>query len=489
MFAFQPRLIDTAVLTLSSTILVENSIPPAVHSFSQTPTFPMQTNYHRFLSTVRLLAIISLSSISFLNPTPSFSAEPPNVVMIISDDQAWGDYSFMGHPAIETPSLDKLASQSLTFTRGYVPDSLCRPSLVTILTGLYPHQHGIVGNDPPRPTSIPEAARKGHMHPDYLPVRAAYIDKIDQLETLPNMLAPLGFRSHQSGKWWEGHYSRGGFTDGMTHGDFQRGGRHGDAGLVIGRKGLKPIQDFLDDATSKQQPFYLWYAPFLPHTPHTPPERLLKKYIPKTDSLPIAKYWAMCEWFDETCGQLIDELDSRGLRENTIIVYVTDNGWINEANASRYAPRSKRSPNEGGIRTPIMVNWPGKIQPKMDKENLASSIDLVPTIRAAVGLPAKEQLPGINLLDSQAVSSRQAIYGEIFEHDIVDMQDEAASLMYRWVIENDMKLIQPYKVRFPQQQPELYDLSNDPDESINLAETQPEKVRHLQAMLDQWWKP
>lgn len=197
----------------------------------------------------------------------------------------------------------------------------------------------------------------------------------------------------------------------------------------------------------------------------------------------------MCEWFDETCGQLITELETRGLRENTIIVYVTDNGWINDPEASRYAPRSKRSPNEGGIRTPIMVNWPGKIQPKMDRENLASSIDLVPTIRAAVGLPQIDQLPGTNLLDTTAVNKRQAIYGEIFEHDIVDMNDEGASLIYRWVIEGDMKLIQPYKIRFPSHMPELYDLSSDPEELTNLAEKHPDKVEHLQGKLNAWWKP
>lgn len=442
----------------------------------------------QFLLASLLAAAIFISAISPHTSSAQTTATP-NVVMIISDDQAWGDYSFLGHPAIETPNLDQLAAESLTFTRGYVPDSLCRPSLVSIITGLYPHQHGIVGNDPPRPTSIPPAARNGHMHPDYLPVRSAYIDKIDKLETLADMLRPLGYRSHQSGKWWEGHYSRGGFTDGMTHGDFKRGGRHGDAGLDIGRKGLGPIQNFLDDATSKQQPFYLWYAPFLPHTPHTPPQRLLIKYTSKTKSLPIAKYWAMCEWFDETCGQLITELETRGLRENTIIVYVTDNGWINDPEASRYAPRSKRSPNEGGIRTPIMVNWPGKIQPKMDRENLASSIDLVPTIRAAVGLPQIDQLPGTNLLDTTAVNKRQAIYGEIFEHDIVDMNDEGASLIYRWVIEGDMKLIQPYKIRFPSHMPELYDLSSDPEELTNLAEKHPDKVEHLQGKLNAWWKP
>ena len=77
------------------------------------------------------------------------AAAPPNVVMIISDDQHWGDYGFMGHPHIQTPHLDKLAAQSLTFKRGYVPSSLCCPSLASMITGRYPHQHKVTSNDPP----------------------------------------------------------------------------------------------------------------------------------------------------------------------------------------------------------------------------------------------------------------------------------------------------------------------------------------------------
>jgi hypothetical protein len=90
----------------------------------------------------------------------------------------------------------------------------------------------------------------------------------------------------------------------MTHGM-----TNGDEGLKIGREGLKPIFDFIADAGDK--PFFVWYAPFLPHTPHNPPKRLLDKYTEKTESKFIARYWAMCEWFDETCGQLLDHLDEK----------------------------------------------------------------------------------------------------------------------------------------------------------------------------------
>ena len=173
----------------------------------------------------------------------------------------------------------------------------------------------------------------------------------------------------------------------MTHGDRKRGGRHGDKGLTIGRKGLKPIFDFIDQADDK--PFFVWYAPFLPHTPHNPPERLLEKY--KADGRPIelAKYYAMCEWFDETCGQLVEHVDSKGVGENTIVIYVTDNGWIQRTSQTdvpktwgkKFAPGSKQSPSEGGIRTPIMLRWPGKIDPEMDQVTPVSYTHLtLPTI-------------------------------------------------------------------------------------------------------------
>ncbi|MEZ6116972.1 MAG: sulfatase [Pirellulaceae bacterium] len=413
---------------------------------------------------------------------PNF-AKPPNVILIISDDQAWTDYSFMGHSHIQTPNIDQLAKDSLTFTRGYVPSSLCRPSLATMITGLYPHQHKIVGNDPAVVDGVP-----GRNNPQYNQRREHLISHIDAVGTLPKWLAEIGFVSHQSGKWWEGNFSRGGFSAGMTRGFPQPGGRHGDDGLTIGRQGLEPVTKFMDQAVAEDKPFFVWYAPFLPHTPHNPPERLLQKYQDKIDSLPIAKYWAMCEWFDETVGQLLDHVDKQGIAEETLVLYVTDNGWINLPNESAYAPRSKRSPNEGGIRTPVMVRWPKTVQPKMDSQTLVSSIDLAPTILTACGMAVPADLPGRNLLDPEALKDRDTLYGEILEHDVVDVDDPAKSLKYRWVIQGNWKLIQP-DLLADSNQVELYDLANDPHENSNLANINPDRVAELQANLNAWWSP
>lgn len=421
-----------------------------------------------------LTAILSLASYSN-------AAKPPNIVLIISDDQSWTDYSFMGHEAIETPNIDRLAKQSRLFKRGYVPSSLCCPSLASMITGLYPHQTKITGNEPPMPPG-------GRNSEQYRKQVQECVSFIDDLPTLPRLLAKRGYVSHQSGKWWQGHYSRGGFTHGMTHGDPKRGGRHGDVGLKIGREGMDEIFDFIEEADDK--PFFVWYAPFLPHTPHNPPKRLLEKYSKKTESKFIARYWAMCEWFDETCGQLLDHLDEKKLADDTIVLYVTDNGWIQRADNGRYAPRSKRSQYDGGLRTPIMVRWPGKVKPE-DRPELANSIDLAPTILKACGLAPTEAMQGIDLLDDEALAKRKSTYGAIYLHNAVDIHKPSANLTYRWLINGDWKLILPHKenvtTRAKQKDTgdiELYNLAKDPHERKNLAKARQGRTKRLAKQLN-----
>ncbi|MEX0675507.1 MAG: sulfatase [Pirellulales bacterium] len=408
-------------------------------------------------------------------------APRPNIVMIISDDQAWTDYSFMGHPRVETPRIDALARQSLTFRRGYVPSSLCCPSLASIITGLYPHQHKITSNDPPLPAGV--ALRGFQKSPAFAQGREVMNRHLEAVPTLPRMLGKLGYRSFQSGKWWQGNYARGGFTHGMTQGQ-----RHGDAGLEIGRRSMQPIYDFIDESRRAGQPFFVWYAPMMPHDPHTPPERLFEKYKRVAPSEHVARYWAMVEWFDETVGSLVDYLDERKLAADTIVVYVADNGWIQNVDAPRYAPKSKQSPYDGGLRTPIMIRWPGKVEPRM-RDDLALSIDIVPTLLAALGEKPSAAMQGINLLDESAARSRNAIYGECFTHSANDLDHPAANLRWRWLIDGHWKLIVPDPKNEPGEKVELYNLAEDPHEEKNLAHEHPDRAAKLQAMLDRCWKP
>ncbi len=437
-----------------------------------------------------IFSVLTIAS-SLLAMQPASADQPPNIVLILSDDQSWTDYGFMEHPAIQTPNLDQLAAQSATFRRGYVPTALCRPSLATLITGLYSHQNMVTGNDP-----APTQANQQHAMAAGKSARELLISNIDKHPTVPRILAEEGYLSFQCGKWWEGSFRRGGFTHGMTRGYPERGGRHGDDGLKIGREGMEPVNEFIDMAIQADKPFFLWYAPFLPHTPHNPPERILRKYEQEGRPKSIATYYAMVDWFDETCGQLLRRLDEKGIADNTLVIYVTDNGWIQNPDGNGYTVRSKRSPYEGGTRTPILFRWPARVKPQ-DRPELCSSIDIVPTILAAADAEIPNGLPGLNLLpnlEDRTPIQRDTIFGESFAHDIADIENPEASLLYRWVIRDHTKLLltydgQPGKMKYPPEggEPQLFDLKSDPHEKVNLAADQPHVVKELSDLLTQWY--
>ena len=305
----------------------------------------------------------------------------------------------------------------------------------------------------------------------------------------------------------EGSYHDGGFTHGMTHGDPKRRGRHGDAGLAIGREGMQPVTQFIDEAVEKQKPFFVWYAPFLPHTPHNPPTELLAKYQSPERRENVAKYYAMCEWFDQTCGALLDHLDTMGVRDNTIVLYVTDNGWTavdrkaEEGSAERpkgwwpaFAPKSKGSPYEMGIRTPIMISWPGKVDPA-ESDDLASSLDLMPTILVACGIKPPGKLPGLNLLDETVRGQRKAVFGGTWSTHNMKVGDPQSTLQYRWCVTRDHKLLlrhngletTRYRVlhNWDTKPAQLHAIRKDPHEVMNIVASEPETVRRLSAKIDQ----
>ena len=441
----------------------------------------------------------------------SENVKQPNIIFIISDDQTYSDYSFMGHEHIQTPHIDQLARESMTFTRGYATAPLCSPSLASIITGLYAFQHGITGNDPVvdyEGKKYPKRATRNDLFPpNSYPVQR---DKAYQQlaanfyknKLLTQTLAENGYRSFQTGKWWVGSAADAHFDKGMTHGDYTRGGRHGDEGLKIGREGLEPIYDFIEESEAKEQPFFVWYAPFLPHTPHTPPKALEEKYLTIAPSPSIAKYWAMVEWFDQTTGELLNHLKEQGLADNTIIVYTCDNGWIQSEDRRGYAPRSKRAPHEGGIRTPIMFKYSKAIAPKMDTKNVVSNVDLVPTVLNLLGI-AKGNLPGIDVLDEQALNSRKVVFSETYNHDILNIDVPTETVLYKVAIENKWKLMLPNPHMIQQdattskeeiagyytKDVQLFNLETDPMELRNVALEYPEIVNRLTTEIEEWWRP
>jgi arylsulfatase A-like enzyme len=439
----------------------------------------------------RAAVLASVACLCAIAGPTSRAQAPPNILLIVADDHAWTDYGFMGHPVVRTPSIDRLAASGTVYTRGYLPTAVCRPSLATLLTGRYPHQHGITGNDPP-------GGVKTMFDPE---ARAAMVSVFRRNEVLPAMLASKGYVTLQTGKWWEGRPQDSGFTTAMTHGDVSRRGRHGDDGLKIGREGLQPIYDFIDRAGGR--PFFIWYAPFLPHTPHTPPERLLKKYEGTGVAAPIARYYAMIEWLDETVGELLDHLDRKKLGENTLVVYLSDNGWIQSPDPKPAQPtRAKMSPYDAGIRTPIVVRWRGRTAAARDDRTLAGSIDVVPTLLKAAGITPPADLPGLDLLDRRAMARRKELFGAVFVHTAIDVARPVANLKYRYAVREDgWKLIVPFAPNrdatlmidartadWMRLDPELYNVVNDPREERDVAAERPDVVKALRASMNRWWR-
>ena len=182
-----------------------------------------------------------------------------------------------------------------------------------------------------------------------------------------------------------------------------------------------------------------------------------------------------------------------------MIVYVTDNGWIQNPKRNGYAPRSKQTPYEGGVRTPIMFSWPnGGLDPAKRPE-LVSSIDLFPTVLAAAGARIPNDVPGVNLLENlqkKRPIKRSGIFGESLAHDIADIKKPEASLLFRWRIEGKWKLlltydgeVNRYQSTHPrtEKRPQLFDLSKDPHEKTNLAIKHPKVVADLAAKIAAWW--
>lgn len=463
--------------------------------------------------------------VSALLASPSASASlpvtPPNIVLIIADDQAYSDFGFMGNGRVHTPNLDRLAARSARYVNGYVPSSVCSPSLATILTGLFPHQHGIHFNHPPPGNATFNRMRTAE---EYVRVRSRSFYLIRSAATLPRMLHDqAGYRCLQTGKFWEGHYSNAGFTHGMTifepvpnqpFGGNRRlaGGQlvahgNGDWGLKIGRETMQPIDEFVDENTDR--PFFIWYAPFLPHRPHNAPEKYFDLYRNRAD-IPRHRvpYYASISWFDDTVGRLAHHIEHRGLATRTVFLFVADNGWQPsrcDTGDGSFGPtrRSKRAPFEAGLRTPILIRWDGHVKPATHTQ-LASSIDIAPTLLAVAGLErvaVQKHLPGVNLLPSargeDQLDSQRAVFGEIYPGDASSLGDPSRDVAYRWIRQANLKLIVPH--RHGERKPwgdyldrdALFDVAADPNEIVNLIDrlSYTARVQILRRRLDAWWTP
>ncbi|MEO1221660.1 MAG: sulfatase-like hydrolase/transferase, partial [Pseudomonadota bacterium] len=346
--------------------------------------------------------------------TPRRPDGPPNVVLIIADDLGWPYLGFLGDENVITPNMDILGRGGAVFERGHATANHCRPTLQSLITGLHPVQYEN------QALSIADQKMASNPIPDEIEteqdrnvLRRQYeTGAIEEFATLPRVLAEEGYASHQSGKWWEQSYKHGGFTNGMTGswswedavglGDKWFFTFMGGSGMEIGRETMVPVTDFIEEHAD--QPFFVWYGPALPHTPLNAPDRFYKYYENRDDLSESAKlYYANIAWFDWGVGKLLDALREQRVLDNTLIIYVNDNGWEqppgveysdNPITFANGGPRGKGSFFETAFRTPIIFYWQGMITALRDTSTLASAIDVMPTILDYAGVESPEGLPG-----------------------------------------------------------------------------------------------
>ena len=441
---------------------------------------------------------------------------PPNVVLIIADDLGWPYLGFLGDENVITPNMDLIGNGGALFEVGHSTSNHCRPTLQSLITGLYPVQYEIQATaiadatmqSTPLPAGVDSDQERSILHRQY------ETSAIEQFATLPRILAEAGYVSHQSGKWWEQSYAHGGFTHGMTEtwewsdaaelGDRWFFTFMGGRGNEIGRNTMEPVETFVQDHA--EQPFFLWYGPALPHTPLNAPDRFYKYYEDRDDLSESAKlYYANIAWFDWGVGQLLDTLREERVLDNTLIVYVNDNGW-EQAGDVEYAdnhitlanggPRGKGSFFETGFRTPIIFYWQGQITAVRDAETLASAIDIMPTILDYVGIPDPADLPGYSLrakIEGRDLDApRDHFIGRMTQHragtdfrgNPSDFTDDHMGSAMGGYYRRDLDW---HFVWLPEtNETALYDLENDPGQLNDASALHPEKVKAFKADIDVW---
>jgi uncharacterized sulfatase len=349
---------------------------------------------------------------------------------------------------------------------------------------------------------------------EYEEARATEFELIGEVETLPGILSgELGYRCLQTGKFWEGHWRNGGFTEGMTtfepppepqaFGGVRKlasGERvahgNGDAGLRIGRETMEPIERFIGDCEKEKIPWMVWYAPYLPHQPHDSPEEFydIAESTPGIEQHQIP-YFAAIAQFDDTVGHLVRFVEENADTANTIFVFVSDNGWSPSTSPQKgreqefaHTKRSKRAPFDEGLRSPILVRWDGRVQPGEHRE-LVSSINIVPTLLKAAGAK-KRNLPGFDLLGG--LDPFRGVFGAIYPGDASSLHRPERDVAYRWVRSGDWKLILP-RGEEPWggylEGPALFNVHLDPAETTNRASDKKAMVEKLEGLLDDWWNP
>lgn len=458
----------------------------------------------RHIIPIALSLATALTEISHAATQPS----QPNIIFFLVDDMGWRDVGFMGSKYYATPNIDRLAAQGLRFNQAYSACAVCSPTRASIMTGKYPARLHITdwitgeGNKRGARFNIPQWQQS-------LPVSE---------ESLATALKKAGYATAIAGKWHLGNGAsrpeHHGFDTsiavnqaGQPASYFAPYGKPGNPSRVPGldEDGVGRPNAYLTDRLTQEsqkfivnhhaahpdQPFFLYLAHYAVHAPLQGKPDLVAKYKKRTpdggQKNPV--YGAMVDSVDQSLGALLATLDQLHLRENTLIVFTSDNGGAVHFPATDNSPlrKGKGYAYEGGDRVPLCMSWPGHI-PAGENSKPVISADFYPTLLAAAGLKPDHPIDGLDLAplwnkkgssQPSPIETRDALFWH-YPH----YWHGTAVSPYSVVRVGDWKLIRFYET----DRQELYDLKNDPGEHKDLSKEHPEQVKTLGARLDAWLK-
>ncbi|MEM9718466.1 MAG: sulfatase [Bacteroidota bacterium] len=329
--------------------------------------------------------------------------EPPNIVLIIADDMNWNDCGAYGHPNIQTPNIDALATAGMRFDRGYVTASSCSPSRASIITGKYPHNTGAEQLHWP----IPEGTT-----------------------TFVQQLKANGYYTAAAGKWHMGPHIRQHFDtvrEANVAGFQLPTGASKETKTMVAPEpsGCEHWVSMLENRP-KNQPFFMWFAALDPHRayeegilekPHSISDVQVPPYLPDVPEVreDLRMYYDEIGRLDAYVGEVVAELKAQGVEEQTLILFISDNG--------RPFPRDKTTLYEGGIKTPWIVKWPAQVAEGSVSQSLVSTVDISSTFLELAGLTPLDKSDGVSflpVLTDPGSEPRKYVFGEDHWHDFED---------------------------------------------------------------------
>jgi arylsulfatase A-like enzyme len=425
------------------------------------------------------------------------TAATPNVLVIVGDDMGYSDIGVHGCKDIPTPNIDALAAAGVRCTSGYVSGTYCSPTRAGLLTGRYQNRFGHEYN--PGGSDARKARQRGEPAQNKAGLPLSEITMADRLKD-------AGYTTALIGKWHLGgsepfHPMRRGFDEFFGF----LGGAHsylpGKGAPIL--RGYEPVneKEYLTDAIANEsvafldrqtqdKPFFLYLAFNAVHTPMEADDARLKKFAHISDKK-RQTYAAMMSAMDDAIGKVLGKLSEKKLDENTLVVFISDNGGptirTTTVNGSINKPLrgSKRTTLEGGIRVPYLVRWSGKIPAGKVYDQPVIQLDILPTVLAAAGVSAAEggPLEGVNLLPFLTGEKTGTPHDALFWR----FGPQMAIRQGDWkLVKYDPTVDGEEVSRSQATEAKLYNLANDIGEKNNLIEAEPQKAKELQAAWDKW---